>query len=342
MFDHLIGDQPAKDTIKRLIAAGRVPNSLLFAGPEGIGKKQFALEFARSTVCREPHDGEACGECAACQRVGTFTLPGADAKGEEYDRVFFGEHLDVGLVVPFNRTLRVGSIRALEVEANYRPYEAGSRIFIIDDAHKMNDAASNALLKTLEEPPATSHIFLVTSKPDALLPTIRSRVQTLRFGPVDARDIEHFLLKTHEYSQEDARMVAALSNGSVGHAASVEVDEFRQNRDEAIEILNSAIATHDIADILRRSEKVGAKSTPDFEAFFDLLQNLIHQLWSIRIGKIPINTPDEVQDLAAKAETDQLSSWLENIEDIRASLAVNVNKKITADRLFVRMASAGA
>jgi len=138
---------------------------------------------------------------------------------------------------------------------------------------------------------------------------------------------------------EDARMVASLANGSVGYAATVDVEEFRELRDEAIEILNSAIMTHDIADVLRRSEKVGAKATPDFEAFLGLLQNLIHQLWSIRVGKIPINAPNEIQDLAARADTGRLSSWLENIEEIRASLAVNVNKKITADSLFVRMAA---
>jgi DNA polymerase-3 subunit delta' len=338
MFDHLIGDQPAKETIKRLIAAGRVPNSLLFAGPEGVGKKQFALELARSIVCREPQDGEACGECSSCQRVGCFVFPSAEDK-DEHKRVIFSGHPDVGQIIPFKRNLLVDSIRALEKEANFRPYEASARVFIVDDAHKMNDAASNALLKTLEEPPATSHIFLVTSKPDALLPTIRSRVQTLRFGPVDAREIEQFLLKTHEYSQEDARMVASLANGSVGYAATVDVETFRELRNEAIEILHSAIVTHDIADVLRRSEKAGTKTTPDFELFLDLLQNLIHQLWSIRVGKIPINTPDEIQDLAAKSETDLLSSWLEQIEEIRANLAVNVNKKITADMLFVRMAA---
>ena len=339
MFDHLIGDQPANETIKRLIAARRVPNSLLFAGPEGVGKKQFALELARSVVCRDRQNGGACGECAACQRAGRFVFPPVEDK-DEHKKVIFSEHSDVGQVIPFKRNILVDAIRALEKEANFLPYEAPARIFIIDDAHKMNDAASNALLKTLEEPPATSHIFLVTSKPDALLPTIRSRVQTLRFGPVDAKDIEHFLLKTHEYSQEDARMVASLANGSVGYAATVDVEEFRQNRDEAIEILHSAIVTRDIADVLRRSEKVGAKTTPEFETFLDLLQNLIHQLWSIRVGKIPINTADEIIDLAAKSETGRLSSWLENIEEIRASLAVNVNKKIMADMLLVRMAAA--
>ena len=150
MFDSLIGNATAKRQLERLLSAERIPNALLFAGPDGVGKKLFAFEVARGFVCRQPDEHKPCGNCFACMRVGEIPVPRAD-KGEEYDRVFFGSHSDVGLVVPYKRNLRVGSIRALETEANYRPYEARARFFIVDDADKMNDAAANALLKTLEE-----------------------------------------------------------------------------------------------------------------------------------------------------------------------------------------------
>jgi DNA polymerase-3 subunit delta' len=340
MFNHLIGNQAVKDAIGRFISNGRVPNSLLFAGPEGVGKKQFALQLARSIVCHEPQKGDACGECLACKRVNEFKFPGPDAKGDDYDFVFFSEHPDVGMVVPFNRTLRVGSIRALETEANFRPFEAPARIFIIDDAHKMNAASSNALLKTLEEPPSTSHIFLITSKPNALLPTIRSRVQTLRFGPVATSELEHHLLATHEYSQDDARLIASTSNGSVAQALSVNAEEFRSRRNEAIEILRSAIKNHDLVDILKRSEMVGGiKATPEFEAFLGVLQTMIHDIWLAQTGSTAAPSDDEVTRLAEFADPKALASWLERIEEIRAALLVNINKKIAADSLLVRMAA---
>lgn len=340
MFDHLIGNQTVKGAIGRFISNGRVPNSLLFAGPEGVGKKQFALQLARAIVCHEPRNGDACGECLACRRVNEFKFPGADAKGDDYDFVFFSEHPDVGMVVPFNRTLRVGSIRALETEANFRPYEGSARIFIIDEAHRMNAASSNALLKTLEEPPSTSHIFLITSKPNALLPTIRSRVQILRFGPVAASELEHHLLVTHEYSQADARLIASTSNGSVAQALSVDAEEFRIRRNEAIEILQSAIVNHDLVDILKRSEKFGAtKSTPEFEAFLGVLQTMIHDIWLVRTGSKSGPVDDEIARLAEFADPRSLASWLEHIEEIRAALGVNINKKIAADSLLVRMAT---
>src|SRR5215203_3459009 len=182
----LIGNKTVSDILQRLVAGGRVPNALLFAGPEGVGKKQFAIELARSFVCQRTNAGLACGECAACRRAGEFSIPTFE-RGQDSDRVFFGQHPDIGLVVPFRRNLRVEAIRALEREANFRPFEGRARFFIVDEADKMNDTASNALLKTLEEPPATSHIVLIASREDTLLPTIRSRCQIIRFAPVSAK-----------------------------------------------------------------------------------------------------------------------------------------------------------
>ena len=338
MFDSLIGNDEVKDAIRRFIAARRIPNALLFAGPEGVGKKRFALELAKSIICREPKEFEPCGKCIACRRAGVFAIPDADAKGEEYDTVFFSEHPDVGMVIPFNRILRVGSIRALESEANFRPFEAPARIFIIDDAHKMNEASSNALLKTLEEPPSTSHIFLISSKPDALLPTIRSRSQVLRFAPVAIDKIEHLLLTTHEYSQDDARLIAASSSGSVASVVSIDVEEFRNRREAALEILRSAILDRDLVALLKKAEIVAdTKNKSGFEDFLEILQMLIHGIWSAHIEKRSSQTFLEIEELAEAADTDLLISWLQDIEEIRSALAVNINKKIAADALLVGM-----
>src|SRR5688572_20606482 len=112
MFSRLVGNDNAKHTLRRLIVNGRVPNSLLLAGPEGVGKLQFALELASTLICRELTDGEACGVCTVCVRVGDFVVPEpTDKTKDEFKRVFFGGHSDVGKVVPYKRTILVDAIR---------------------------------------------------------------------------------------------------------------------------------------------------------------------------------------------------------------------------------------
>lgn len=341
MFSQLIGNISAKDFLGRLLTASRVPNALLFAGPEGVGKKQFAFELARSFVCSESKDDESCSRCSACQRVGIFDLPTSE-KGDDYDEVFYS-HSDVGLVIPYKRNLRVGAIRELEREANFLPYEARARIFIIDDADKMNDAASNALLKTLEEPPPTSHIILISSRPDSLLQTILSRCQVIRFAPVDAIEIQDFLTASEKLAPEDAELAARLSSGSVGRAVSMNVETFRVRRHLMLGVLQNAILRNDRAALLRTAEELSdAKNKDDFEDTLGILQTLIHDVWTIKLqtGLEKLVNSDvlaELQSLAEVANTSTLASWLDEIELVRENMLVNINKKIAADALFMKM-----
>src|SRR5207237_2877419 len=111
------------------------------------------------------------------------------------ERMIWSEHADVAMVRPHKQIIRVKAMRELEREANFRPFEGAARIFIVEDADTMNDQAANALLKTLEEPQPTTHLVLTTSNPTALLATIRSRCQIIRFAPIDATEVENFLVE---------------------------------------------------------------------------------------------------------------------------------------------------
>lgn len=345
MFSKLIGNDNAKRTLKRLLANGRVPNSLLFAGDEGVGKRQFALQVAKAFICKEPTDGEACGVCAACRRAEVFAFPKSDNK-DAHKVVIFSEHPDVATVIPYNRNILVDAIRDLEREANFRPYEAEARFFIIDDAHKMNDAAANALLKTLEEPPSTSYIFLITSRPDSLLPTIRSRCQMMRFAPVETDEIEQFLINDRAFTHDEARLAARLARGSVGRAVSVDVAKFKTNRERMMGVLLNAVETGDRAALLRISEEMNdAKNKENFEENLDILESLIHDIWTLRIsgeGSRIVNTDlaDALSRVADNAVGLDLASWLRAIETMRENFAVNINRKIAADALFVTMPGA--
>ena len=344
MFSSIIGNETAKDFLRRMIAGGRVPHGLLFAGPEGIGKREFALELARAMMCRSASDGEACGECPICRRIGVFELPTSE-KGEDYDRVFLSDHPDVGMAIPFKRNLRVGAIRELEREANFRPYESELRVFIVNDADKMNDSSSNALLKTLEEPPSTTFLILVTSRPDSLLHTIRSRCQTIRFAPVAAGEIEKLLLETHKLSADDAAVAARVCGGSVGRALSLDIAQFRAMRELMMNVIRSAVVTGDLSAMLQTAEQLNdAKNKDRFEENIGILQTLIRDILATSKGAetsqiVNADIAGQISELAKDPNAAALSRWLIEIEELLASLNVNVNRKAATDKLFVSMSA---
>src|SRR5918992_357360 len=103
MFDRLIGNERAKETLRRMLGQGRVPGALLFAGEAGVGEKLFSLELAKAPNCRERRGVEACGRCSACARIERFKFPAADER-DEHKKVVWSEHRDVGQIVPYNRT----------------------------------------------------------------------------------------------------------------------------------------------------------------------------------------------------------------------------------------------
>jgi DNA polymerase-3 subunit delta' len=347
MFSNLVGNTQAKHTLLRLIANGRLPNSLLFVGPDGVGKRQFALETARTILCRSKRADEACGVCSLCAHIADFVIPEAsDSTKDQFKRVFFGGHRDAGIVVPYRNFILVDASRDLEREVNFRPSDGPARFFIIDDADRMNENAANAILKTLEEPPPTSYIFLITSRVDSLLPTIRSRCQVLRFTPVPSDEIEQYLIHERALQHHDAALAARLARGSIGRAVDLNIEQFRAQRQRMFDVLRHTISTGDRATLLKISEELNdAKNKDAFAQNVDILESLIHDVWTIsssddctRVTNTDLEA--ELQQLAADAVPQKLTEWLKLIEEMRLNFAVNINRKVAADALFVTMAGA--
>lgn len=339
-FEKLIGNEDTKSLLRRLSAKGRVPHAMLFTGPEGVGKKLFAFELARLMLCVNG----GCSSCSACTRIGSFDIPKPE-KGEDFDTVFLSDHPDVGIVVPYKRNLRVGAIRELEREAHFRPFEADKRIFIINDAEKMNDSSSNALLKTLEEPPATTFLILVTSRPDALLQTIRSRCQTVRFAPVRVTAIEELLAEEQKMPQDEAALAARVSRGSVGKALAFDIEWYRNTRDMLLDVLRSALGAGNLSSMLQASEQMNdAKNKDRYEDAIDVLETLVRDLFAISkgvgaAGVINADIAAELTKLAGQTRISDIQRWIAEIEELRFNFLVNINRKVATDGLFVRMTS---
>lgn len=343
MFSSLVGNQRAKEILQRMLAAGRVPGALLFVGEDGVGKKLFALELARALNCPTPRGAEACGVCSACLRIGKFAYPSAEDR-DAHKRIIWSEHGDVGLLVAYNRSILVDAARDLQRETNFRPFEGRSRVFIIEEADRMNEQAANALLKTLEEPHPAAHIILLTSRPAALLPTIRSRCQVVRFAPLAASEIENYLVRAGRRSGEEARLAAHLSRGRLGSALAINVDDYRSRRETMLGVLDALAGKTDRARLLRVSEELSdAKHKDDYEPRLDVLETLIHDVWLLGLGAQPDRLVNQdlraqLERLAQTVESRRAARWLSRIEELRAQLAVNINRRVATDALFLAMA----
>src|SRR5687768_15549385 len=201
---------------------------LICAGPQGVGKRMDAEALAQLLNCTAPSGGDACGTCGSCARIAR------------------GVHPDVLAVRPGETgAIKIDQVREAIERSAYRPFEGRRRVVIIDDADAMAAEAQNALLKTLEEPPATSTFVLVTSRPDVLLPTVRSRCQRLRFGRLSPGDVASVLERAHGYSAADAHAAAAAADGSIGCALEEASDDYAEARDAATALLTEVASTSD-------------------------------------------------------------------------------------------------
>src|ERR1051326_3277916 len=343
MFDELIGNSPVKAVLKRMLVSDRLPGAMLFTGAEGIGKKLFALEVARALNCRTPKDGEACGLCSSCVRIGKLNYPQRD-DADEWAQIIWTDHPDVGLVVAPKRVLRVEQMRQIEKEANFRPFEGKARVFLIDEADKLNDASANALLKVLEEPPQTSHLILITARPAMLLPTILSRCQMIRFAPLTPNEIEQHLVKNKLADSKTARVRARASGGSIGRALSGDLVTFTSQRKAMLGVLNALVMTNDRAQLLRSAEQLNEAAYKDeFEERLDVLETLIRDAWMLSLGvdrELLVNEDlaPELHKISERMDAGRAADWILQIEDLREQLIVNINRKVTTDALFLTMA----
>lgn len=350
MFSPLVGNDRVKQSLRRMLSLDRIPGALLFAGEDGVGKKLFALELAKALNCRtRVNEVEACDVCPSCKRISQSTFPWYSSDDENKERLIWSQHTDVGLVRPFKRIIRADPMRQLDREANFRPFEGNARIFIIEDAETMNHHSSNALLKTLEEPPSTSHLILLTSHRASLLPTIRSRCQTIRFMPLSASEIENHLVKADaKVSKNDAQVLAHAARGSIGRALSMELPTYIDQRSAMMEVLDALANNSDRARLLRVSEELcDAKKKDEYEPQLGVLETLLHDVWTLSLGagdEILANY-DLREDLArvgAQIEGRRIARWISQIERHRCKLDVNINRKVATDALFLEMAGTPA
>lgn len=222
------GHQSILEMLDRALSRGRLPHALLFTGPIGVGKNRVARYLAQCLFCEQtPADQlSCCHECSSCKQMAAGTHPDLLSVECPPDKAILPLSLIIGSEDKRGR-------EGICYEMSLRPMTGNRRIAIIDDADKMNAESANALLKTLEEPSANYLMILIASELDAILPTIRSRCQLIRFAELSTADVSELLLE-HQLAQstDQAQQVARLSGGSLAVATQLldeNLQELRHN-----------------------------------------------------------------------------------------------------------------
>jgi DNA polymerase-3 subunit delta' len=220
-FKDIYGHEKQISVLQTAVARDRIPHAYLFYGMEGIGKRTVAEVFAKALNCKSGRDIlDACDTCASCLKI---------------DR---GNHPDVVTIKAEGQFIRVKEIRELQEQMKFRPFEGGTRIFIILDADKMNIVSANALLKTLEEPSASNILILITSRLHLLPVTILSRCQHLRFNPLRQETIALYIQEKLSMDHKSSYLISLSSGGSIEKALALKDDSYLIMRKAILDIMS--------------------------------------------------------------------------------------------------------
>ncbi len=242
-FRDVVGHRALTALLREAVTRGTLPPTLLLAGPAGVGKWRVAGAVAEALNCQAPAaDGDACGECRAC------------------DRIQRDVHVDVlRLTADESGGIKVDVVRDALERCGFRPFEGARRVVLIRDAEGLLEAAQNALLKSLEEPPPATVFVLTSAAPDALLRTVRSRTMRLTFGRLPPADIATVLTRDHDVAAGEAQRLAMLADGSPGAALTLATSTLNESREGAIALLGAAGAGDLAARLAVAKSVVGEK-----------------------------------------------------------------------------------
>lgn len=317
-FKDIEGNERAKRILKLALERGRLPNSLLFAGPEGVGKRQTALTLAKALNCLRMTK-DSCDECDACRAIDGGRFP------------------DVMEIAAPAKEITIEQIRLLKQMAALRPLAGKKRVFILVDAENVNPASANSLLKVLEEPPPRSHIILLTASPFLLLPTIRSRCRTLSFTAMASEELER-ILRDRGFREDQARILALLAGGSLRRALELEWDEVQERKEKAW-LLFEALLSGDRASLFLDAYGTLPKSAlEEFRETLEVFSSFARDLLLLGLGgdtRLLLN-PDLEDRLRASGgwPAPRLLAGLAEFDRALAELPKNLNKNLLAAALF--------
>lgn len=319
VFRHILGQERAIQLLQQALASARLAHAYLFYGPPGTGKKLTALQFIKTLYCRSTAR-EACESCLSCHKIAT------------------GNHPDVLLIGATGTSIGIESIRTLQQRLNYKPYESQRMTILIDGCEGLTPPAANALLKTLEEPPGYALLLLLTGNKEALPLTIVSRCQPVPFHPLAAAHIR-IILEQQGVDTATATLASTLCAGRLEALTQRDISQILAVRQRAYTLLVDVM--HDrVAPVFMRARQLAGKREACEELLY-WLALLCRDLVMLKVAPLrPLYNHDLRHDLAQLASglsVDPLLAAFGCIEQLRASLRMNLNPQLAFERLLLQL-----
>lgn len=326
-WENILGQREPKRRLRRLLETDRLPHALLFSGPEGVGKRRTAEALAATLLCSSPAAGHPCGTCESCRAFSRgihpdffFVVPEAVGKGA--------------------RSIRIEAMRALGSALARPPELAPRQVALIDDAQRMNEAAANSFLKTLEEPTGDVVFLLVTDMRAALLDTIVSRCLEIPFGPLALPELSE-VLHRHGVEAEEAAALAALADGSAGRALALHAEGALRRREEAVSLL-ARLPQIPPLSLWAEGKKWGALSREEAGEWLRSLRLTLRDVLALYGGAAPrynVGLEAPVAEIAARFSEARVFSMLADVKEAeRRLLSSNVNIRLLVEALLLSLA----
>jgi DNA polymerase-3 subunit delta' len=344
-FKDITGHGRPLEILRRALTHDRLHHALLFAGPWGIGKEYVAEAVARALLCTDRHaDGDSCGMCAACRRVGAGSHP-------DLRRLMsLATEVERGLVARdeaavggrrASREVRVDQVRELCHALSMRPFDpaSGGQVAVVAEADRLTTEAMNCLLKTLEEPPAGTHLVLVTDRPHMLLPTIRSRCQRLDFFPLSDAETTDVLAR-RGHAGPDAARIARLSGGSPGRALVMLETAVLESRDRVVALVGALpdLAWPAVLDGAAELVRGGGDAAVVFDALGLWLRDLV--VYQVTGDGARLLNRDRADDAARQTtvwDPPTLLAGLRDLARMRQQIDRNANPVLATERLLIEL-----
>ncbi len=327
------GNRPAYDALMNMARDGRIPQTILLHGPEGVGKATLARRFAAALLGDEARI-ELDDLSRPEHRTALAEREKLPSEKRNEDPLLFNSHPDFVTFAPDGplRQISIPQMRLLKERAQFKPLHGSHRVFLIDQLDRANEQAANSLLKVLEEPPDHLIILMTAANAYDLLPTIRSRSVSLSLNRLSDAEMERFLA-TQDFGAEAPRRLA-LAGGSPGLAVSIDLAAYDKRRAAMLALLQVASRQAPFSAWVKPAEGVAAARSEKLENYGKVLYILLEDLLLLWAGKTGIRNPDiqkELSALAGKVSFEWLRAAIAQVDELILFSRRSIQKPVALD-----------